>query len=232
MHDAFAAALDAWPADGVPQNPRAWLVSTGRFKAIDRLRRGARFDAALAGLAEQLEREAPPAFAVEDDGLEDDRLRLIFTCCHPALSADARIALTLREVCGLETEQIAHAFLTSAPDAGAAHRPGEGQDPRRAHPLSGAVAHGASRSPRRRPPRRLSRVQRRLLRVGRRLADAARPVGRSHPAGASAHRAAAGTGSDGPARADAAARRTTRRARVARRRDHSARRAGPLALES
>jgi RNA polymerase sigma-70 factor (ECF subfamily) len=101
--------------DGIPENPRAWLISTGRFKAIDRLRRGARFDAALAGLAEQLEAEAAPAFAIEHDGVEDDRLRLIFTCCHPALSADARIALTLREVCGLETEQIAHAFLTSAP---------------------------------------------------------------------------------------------------------------------
>ena len=115
LHDAFAAALDAWPADGVPENPRAWLVSTGRFKAIDRLRRGARFDAARAGLAEQLDAEVTPAFEIEDEGLEDDRLRLIFTCCHPALSADARIALTLREVCGLETEQIAHAFLTSAP---------------------------------------------------------------------------------------------------------------------
>jgi RNA polymerase sigma-70 factor (ECF subfamily) len=115
MHDAFAAALDTWPTDGLPDNPRAWLVSTGRFKAIDRLRRGARFDAALAGLAEQLEATVPPAVAIENEGVEDDRLRLIFTCCHPALSADARISLTLREVCGLETEQIARAFLTSAP---------------------------------------------------------------------------------------------------------------------
>jgi len=115
MHDAFTAALDAWPRDGVPQNPRAWLVSTGRFKAIDKLRRNARFDAALSGVAEQLEAAAAAAPAQEDEGVEDDRLRLIFTCCHPALSADARIALTLREVCGLETEQIARAFLTSAP---------------------------------------------------------------------------------------------------------------------
>ncbi len=115
MHDAFTAALDAWPREGVPQNPRAWLVSTGRFKAIDKLRRNARFDAALSGVAEQLEAAAAAAPAQEDDGVEDDRLRLIFTCCHPALSADARIALTLREVCGLETEQIARAFLTSAP---------------------------------------------------------------------------------------------------------------------
>jgi RNA polymerase sigma-70 factor, ECF subfamily len=114
MHDAFTAALDSWPSEGLPENPRAWLISTGRFKAIDRLRRAARFDAALAGAAEQLEGSAPPASDF-DDNLEDDRLRLIFTCCHPALSPDARIALTLREVCGLETEQIARAFLIPAP---------------------------------------------------------------------------------------------------------------------
>src|SRR5258705_8311599 len=114
MHDAFTAALDSWPSDGVPENPRAWLISTGRFKAIDRLRRAARFDVALAGAAEQLEDSAPPASDF-DDNLEDDRLRLIFTCCHPALSADARIALTLREVCDLETEEIARAFLIPAP---------------------------------------------------------------------------------------------------------------------
>ena len=115
MHDAFAAALDAWPRDGVPDNPRAWLVSTGRFTAIDRLRRGARFDAAVATLAKEVEATVAPAADVEGGELEDDRLRLIFTCCHPALGPDARIALTLREVCGLETEHIARAFLTSAP---------------------------------------------------------------------------------------------------------------------
>jgi RNA polymerase sigma-70 factor (ECF subfamily) len=114
MHDAFTAALDSWPSEGLPENPRAWLISTGRFKAIDRLRRASRFDAALAGAAEQLEDSSPPASDF-DDNLEDDRLRLIFTCCHPALSPDARIALTLREVCGLETEQIARAFLIPAP---------------------------------------------------------------------------------------------------------------------
>jgi RNA polymerase sigma-70 factor (ECF subfamily) len=115
MHDAFAAALEAWTADGVPANPRAWLVSTGRFKAIDRLRRSARFDAAVAAMANEIEASFPPDFEDEGAEVEDDRLRLIFTCCHPALGADARIALTLREVCGLETEQIAHAFLTSPP---------------------------------------------------------------------------------------------------------------------
>jgi RNA polymerase sigma-70 factor (ECF subfamily) len=117
LHDAFAAALDAWPREGVPDNPRAWLVSTGRFKAIDRIRRAARFDAVVDDIAARIDPTVPPDIDgdLEEDGLADDRLRLIFTCCHPALNADARIALTLREVCGLETEQIAKAFLTSAP---------------------------------------------------------------------------------------------------------------------
>ena len=110
MHDAFAAALQQWPRDGVPGSPRAWLVSAGRFKAIDALRRRARFDASLRLLAEQLEGEAHKA---ELDEVEDDRLRLIFTCCHPALPADARVALTLRVVCDLTTEEIARAFLAA-----------------------------------------------------------------------------------------------------------------------
>ncbi len=113
MHDAFAAALERWPQDGVPANPRAWLVSTGRFKAIDALRRRARFDAAQEKIAAQL--EAGDAATGDDGSVEDDRLRLIFTCCHPALAPEARVALTLREVCGLTTEEIARAFLMSAP---------------------------------------------------------------------------------------------------------------------
>jgi RNA polymerase sigma-70 factor (ECF subfamily) len=114
MHDAFTAALESWPRDGVPANPRAWLISTGRFKAIDALRRRARFDASLGRMADEL--DAQPADQPADEGaLGDDRLRLIFTCCHPALPPDARIALTLREVCGLTTEEIAHAFLATAP---------------------------------------------------------------------------------------------------------------------
>lgn len=112
MHDAFTAALESWPRDGVPRNPRAWLVSTGRFKAIDRLRRSARFKTPLEGLAEIPDEEAP-GFMEEEEGIEDDRLRLIFTCCHPALSPEASAALTLREVCGLTTEAIARAFLTA-----------------------------------------------------------------------------------------------------------------------
>jgi RNA polymerase sigma-70 factor (ECF subfamily) len=115
LHDAFTAAVERWPRDGVPANPRAWLVSTGRFKAIDGIRRRARFDASLTAIAEQLDAGAAEAAERDDDGVEDDRLRLIFTCCHPALMPDARIALTLREVCGLTTEEIARAFLTAAP---------------------------------------------------------------------------------------------------------------------
>jgi RNA polymerase sigma-70 factor (ECF subfamily) len=110
LHDAFRAALEQWPRDGVPANPRAWLVSAGRFKAIDRLRKAARFEPLDDDMAEKL---AAPDTA-DSDGIEDDRLRLIFTCCHPALQPDAQVALTLREVCGLTTEEIARAFLTPA----------------------------------------------------------------------------------------------------------------------
>lgn len=110
LHDAFVEALAKWQRDGVPARPRAWLVSTGRFKAIDRLRRRARFDASLAELALRLETEARDEDP-DEVAIEDDRLRLIFTCCHPGLSTEAQLALTLREVCGLRTEEVAHAFL-------------------------------------------------------------------------------------------------------------------------
>lgn len=114
LHDAVRAALEQWPRDGVPANPRAWLVSTGRFKAIDGLRRQKRFDPLEAiGDPAEVPSTDPPAWA-DEESVEDDRLRLIFTCCHPALSPDAQIALTLREVCGLTTEEIARAFLTPA----------------------------------------------------------------------------------------------------------------------
>jgi len=115
LHDAFTAAVEQWPRDGVPTNPRAWLVSTGRFKAIDTMRRRARFDASLAALAEQLDAHTSDVGTWNGESLEDDRLRLIFTCCHPALPPDAQVALTLREVCGLTTEEIARAFLTAPP---------------------------------------------------------------------------------------------------------------------
>ncbi len=115
LHDAFAAAVERWPHDGVPANPRAWLVSTGRFKAIDGLRRRSRFDAALVELADRLGAASEPDMIPDEESIEDDRLRLIFTCCHPALPPDSQLALTLREVCGLTTEAIARAFLTKAP---------------------------------------------------------------------------------------------------------------------
>jgi RNA polymerase sigma-70 factor (ECF subfamily) len=114
LHEAFTAAIEQWPRDGVPANPRAWLVSTGRFKAIDSMRRRARFDASVAEIAERLHAAASDPSEYDDESVKDDRLRLIFTCCHPALSPDAQVALTLREVCGLTTEEIARAYLTSA----------------------------------------------------------------------------------------------------------------------
>lgn len=115
LHDAFASAIEQWPREGVPANPRAWLVSAGRFKAIDAMRRRARFDASLSQLAERLNADAASPDDQINEGVEDDRLRLIFTCCHPALPPDAQVALTLREVCGLTTEAIASAFLTAPP---------------------------------------------------------------------------------------------------------------------
>src|ERR1700723_3751904 len=114
MHEAFANALSVWPSSGVPGNPRPWLISTARFKAIDTLRRRARFDASQDELVRYLEARGSSAErSKEEDSLEDDRLRLIFTCCHPSLAPEARVALTLREVCGLTTEEIARAFLTT-----------------------------------------------------------------------------------------------------------------------
>jgi RNA polymerase sigma-70 factor, ECF subfamily len=112
LHDAFSAALEQWPKEGVPANPRAWLVSAGRFKAIDAMRRRARFDMSQAALVEQFGAETRDSSTFDDESIEDDRLRLIFTCCHPALPSEARVALTLREVCGLTTEKIGRAFLT------------------------------------------------------------------------------------------------------------------------
>jgi len=119
LSDAFVAALEQWPRDGIPDNPRAWLVSAGRFKGIDAIRRRARFDRSLQEIAQTLEADAGLGDGLSaeqlDVSVEDDQLRLIFTCCHPALPEDARVALTLREVCGLTTEEIASAFLTAVP---------------------------------------------------------------------------------------------------------------------
>ncbi len=112
LHDAFVAALERWPVEGVPAEPRAWLVSAARFRAIDALRRRARFDASLAAIAERVAKDTDPR---DDEDVPDDTLRLVFTCCHRALAAEAQAALTLREVCGLTTEEIARAFLVPAP---------------------------------------------------------------------------------------------------------------------
>ncbi len=113
LHEAFAAAMEQWSRDGLPVNPRAWLVSTGRFKAIDGMRRRARHNASLAELATRIDTTTETQTEREDESIEDDRLRLIFTCCHPALQPEAQMALTLREVCGLTTEEIARAFLST-----------------------------------------------------------------------------------------------------------------------
>ena len=114
LHDAFRAALEQWPSDGVPANPRAWLVSTGRFKAIDGMRRRSRFDS-MEDVAEQVDAIIDETAPWDSEAIEDDRLRLIFTCCHPSLAAEAQVALTLREVCALTTEEIAQAFLSAPP---------------------------------------------------------------------------------------------------------------------
>src|SRR6266850_8603778 len=115
LHDAFRAALEQWPRDGVPANPRAWLVSTGRFKAIDAIRRRSRFTPLPDDIDKRLVADTDDPEAWNDESIKDDRLRLVFTCCHPAPSPDAQVAMTLREVCGLTTEEVARAFLSSPP---------------------------------------------------------------------------------------------------------------------
>src|SRR5919112_4415595 len=112
MHEAFAVALESWPQTGIPDKPRPWLISTARFKAIDAMRRRARFDGAQKDLVAHIESRVNDA-PLEDEEIEDDRLRLIFTCCHPALPPEGQVALTLREICGLTTEEIARAFLVT-----------------------------------------------------------------------------------------------------------------------
>ncbi len=139
LHDAFIAALQQWPRDGIPAKPRSWLISTGRFRAIDHIRRRSRFNDSLTTLAEQLESDVSQEEIHNDEEIQDDMLRLLFTCCHPALPPDGQIAMTLREVCGLTTEAIAHAFLISPTTIAQRIVPGKGQDPGREHSLRGTV---------------------------------------------------------------------------------------------
>jgi RNA polymerase sigma-70 factor, ECF subfamily len=115
MHEAFSIAIAQWERDGIPNNPRAWMVSTARFKAIDQIRRRAKFDTSFEEVADNLAEQLHHEPDYTDEGIEDDRLRLIFTCCHPSLSPEAQLALTLREVCGLSTEEVASAFLSTTP---------------------------------------------------------------------------------------------------------------------
>jgi len=115
MHDAFSIALQQWQRHGIPASPRAWMVSTARFKAIDQIRRRAKFDTSFEDVADELAEQLHHEPADDDESIEDDRLRLIFTCCHPSLSPEAQLALTLREVCGLSTEEVASAFLSTTP---------------------------------------------------------------------------------------------------------------------
>ena len=147
VQDAFKAAVEQWPRDGIPANPVPWLVSAGRFKAIDGIRRRARFDPLEGDVADRVEAVADSA-ARWDEGEEigDDSLRLIFTCCHPALSADAQVALTLREVSRPDHRGDRERLPDAAGDAGAAHRPRQGQDPRRAHSVQGARSRPSSRA--------------------------------------------------------------------------------------
>ena len=134
MHEAFAAALETWPQAGVPDKPRPWLISTARFKAIDGVRRRARFDGAQRDLVAHMESRVNDAPGedeeIGDEEIEDDRLRLIFTCCHPALPPEGEVALTLREICGLTTEEIARAFLVTPATLAQPHRACEGSHSR------------------------------------------------------------------------------------------------------
>jgi RNA polymerase sigma-70 factor (ECF subfamily) len=163
MHEAFAAALSLWPSSGVPGNPRPWLISTARFKAIDTLRRRARFDASQDELVRYLETQLSSTESSNDedsveDGLEDDRLRLIFTCCHPSLAPEARVALTMREVCGLTTEEIARSFLTTPRTLAQRIVRAKAKNSRYTDFIRGADAAGIAGTTGRRAPRHLSRL--------------------------------------------------------------------------
>ena len=231
LHEAFASAVEQWPREGVPANPRAWLVSAGRFRAIDTLRRRARFDASLEELANRINADAQQNAALDGEGVEDDRLRLIFTCCHPALAPEAQVALTLREVCGLTTEEIARAFLTTPSTLA--------QRIVRAKAKIKSAAIPYQVPSRTDLPERLDAVLHVVYLVFNegycgvvgRDADAGRSVGRGDSPGPADCRIAARTRSAGSVGPDAAAGVAAGCAYIARGRSDLARRSGPLALE-
>ena len=243
LHDAFIAAVEQWPRDGIPRNPRAWLVSAGRFKAIDNLRRRARFDASQRLLAEQLEEQAE-APAEEGDAVEDDRLRLIFTCCHPALTPEAQVALPpgadprgtggadpargLRPAHRGDRPRLPRRAQRHRPT----HRAGQEQDPRGPDSLPGTDRGGTPRAAGQRPASDLPGVQRGLLGLHRHQPDPRRSQRRGDPRRPPAGRTAARPRGPRPARPDVAARLAAPGADLGQRRTGAARRAGPHAMGS
>ena len=176
VQEALVAALQTWPRDGLPERPGAWLLTVARRRALDRLRRDARYRDRLARIGDELQLMGTRADETGGPMGSDDRLRLLFTCCHPALSLEAQVALTLRTVAGMETPAVARAFLVPGGDGRAAHRAGQAEDPRRGDPVPGTGAGRTPRPPRRRPVRPVPRVQRGLPRLERRGARAPRAV--------------------------------------------------------
>ena len=183
MHEAFAVALEQWQIYGAPANPRAWLVSTARFKAIDALRRRSHSKELREAIVHRVDELSSVNAERAAQDIEDDRLRLVFTCCHPALAPAAQIAMTLREVCGLTTEQIAAAFLTTPTTVAQRIVRAKSKIRDARIPLRGSLARRFSEPPRFRPIRCLFGIQRGILGVGRRFADEGRSVGRGHSPG-------------------------------------------------
>ena len=232
LHDAFRAALEQWPRDGVPANPRAWLVSAGRFKAIDAHAPARAFRRVARRDRRELDDRRRATPSADDEELEDDRLRLIFTCCHPALRPTRRSRSRCARSAASPPRRSRAPSSSRRADDRAAHRAREGEDPRRAHSVPGAGARRAAGAARQPCCGSIYLVFNEGYSASSgRIADARRPVGRGDPPRPAARRVAARARGDRAAGADAAARVAARRARVRRRRDGAARGSGPLALE-